>query len=145
MRGTLLAVLFAASVVAGACGDDDPVPPDPAVVAATVGTYVLTTLNGTALPYMYHQSDTSRFDFVSGQIVLDADLEMSDELTSTETRLSNGEPIGVEATQRYRGTWTIRGDSVRLAYPGLGFVMAGRTSTTLTIVDNDDNTFVYNK
>jgi hypothetical protein len=145
MRATLLAVLFAAATVAGACGDDDPTPPDPAVVAATVGTYALTTLNDTPLPYKYFQTDSSRFDFISGQIVLEEDFDMSDELRSTETRLSDGGPIGEEAVQRYLGTWSIRSDSVRLSYPGLGIVMAGRTSTTLTIVDDQDNIFVYSK
>ena len=144
MRATFTAVLFATVVATAACGDD-PVRVDPLVEAATVGTYTLTSINGSPLPFKYGQSDTSRFDFIAGKIVLDANHDMSDELTSTETRLSNGAPIGVEAVQRYLGTWSIRGDSVRLTYPGLGTQMAGRTANTLTLADDNANTFSYSK
>lgn len=135
MRTTILAGLFATAIVAASCGGDDdaPDPVDPVVEAATVGTYALVAVNGNPLPFKYGQSDTSRFDWVSGTIILQANHDMSDDLTSTETRLSNGAPIGVEAVQRFRGTWSIRGDSVRLVYPGLGVQMAGRTATTLVL------------
>jgi hypothetical protein len=145
MRVTLLAG-FIATVGVLACGGDDadPDPVDPAVEAATVGTYTLTLVNGAALPFKYGQSDTSRFDLVSGQIVLEADKDMTDEQTTEETRLSNGQPIGVEATQRFIGSWSISRDSVRLLYPGLGVQMAWREGSVLTLSDGV-LTLTYNK
>jgi hypothetical protein len=144
MRATFPAVLIAVTAAAVACGGDDSEPVDPAVKAATVGTYTLTTGNGAPLPFKYYQSDTSRFDIDSGKIVLEANGDMRDEQTTAETRLSDGTLIGVEETQRYLGLWAIRGDSVRLVYPGLGVKMAGRTATSLTLTDGTI-TLVYTK
>ena len=146
MRATILAGLFATAIVAAGCGDDDEddVPVDPVAQAAAAGTYTLTAVNGAPLPFKYGQSDTSRFDIDSGKIVLEADLDLVDETVTTETRLSNGQPIGVEAVQRYLGTWSLRGDSVRLVYPGLGIQMAGHTATTLTLAAGVLS-FVYTK
>lgn len=132
MRATFTAFLFATAMATGACGDDSE-PVDPAAEAAAVGTYTLTLANGSTLPYKYGQSDTSRFDIVSGQIVLEANHDMTDETVTTETRLSNGAPIGAEALQRYLGSWSIRNDSIRLSYPGLGVQMAGINGSTLTL------------
>lgn len=143
MRATLPAVFLAMVVAAGGCGDDSN-PVDPAVVAATVGTYTLTLANGAPLPFKYFQSDTSRFDITRGKIVLESNYDMTDEQTSVETRLNNGAVIGEEATQRYLGTWSIRGDSIRLTYPGLGVQMAGRDGNTLTLSDGSV-VLTYNK
>ena len=144
MRAILMAGLFATAIAAGACGDDaDPV--DPAVEAAAVGTYTLMSINGAALPFTYGQNDTTRAAFTEGKIILEANHNMTDELTSVETRIATGDSIGEPAVQRYLGTWSIRGDSVRLSYPGLGVQMAGRTSTTLSLADNANNTFLYSK
>jgi hypothetical protein len=133
MRASILTGLLAAAIAAGGCGGDDPAPVDPVAEAAAVGTYILTAANGSPLPFKYGQSDTSRFDIVSGKIVLEANHDMTDETTTTETRLSNADTIGVEAVQRYLGSWSLRGDSVRLSYPGLGIQMAGLNGPTLTL------------
>ena len=89
MRAIILAGLLSAAIAAG-CGGDDPEPVDPAAEAAAVGTYTLTAANGAPLPFKYGQSDSSRFDIVSGRIVLEANHDMTDETTTTETRLSTG-------------------------------------------------------
>jgi hypothetical protein len=134
MRASILAGVLAAAFAAGGCGGDDPVPVDPVAEAAAVGTYTLTAANGSPLPFKYGQSDTSRFDIISGRIILEANHDMTDETTTTETRLSNpADTIGVEAVQRYLGSWSLRGDSVRLSYPGLGIQMAGLNGSTLTL------------
>jgi hypothetical protein len=133
MRASKLVGLLAAAIIAGSCGGDDPDPVDPAAEAAAVGTYRLTAVNASGLPYKYFQSDTSRFDIDSGRIVLEANHDMTDETTTSEIRLSNGAPIGESAVQRYLGTWSLRGDSLRLSYPGLGIQMAGLTATTITL------------
>ncbi len=133
MRAIVLAGLFATAIAGGACGGDDPDPVDPAAEAAAVGVYTLTAANGSTLPFKYGQSDTSRFDIDSGSIALNADHSMTDETITTERRLSNGSQIGAEARQRYLGTWSLRGDSVRLAYPGLGIQMAGLNGPTMTL------------
>jgi hypothetical protein len=134
MRATILAGLLATALVAGNCGDDEPSEPvDPAREAAAVVTYTLVSINGTALPFKYGQSDTSRFDITEGRIILTADRNLTDETTTAETRLSNGAPIGVEAVQRYIGTWALRGDSIRFVYPGLNTQMAAINGATLVL------------
>lgn len=132
MRATILAGLFATAITAASCGDD-PEPTDPAAEAAAVGTYTLTSVNEAALPFKYGQNDSTRFDITSGRIVLQANKDFTDETTFAESRLSDGAPIGEPAVQRYLGTWSIRRDSLRLVYPGLGTEMAGLTSTTITL------------
>jgi hypothetical protein len=132
MRPTVPAVLLAIVIAAGACGNDaDPV--DPAAEAAAVGTYTLMQINGNSLPFKYAQSDTSQYNIVSGFIKLEANHDMTDETITTETRLSNGGEIGEDATQRYLGSWSIRGDSIRLVYPGLGTAMAGLNGASLVL------------
>lgn len=143
MRATILATVFAAAIGVAACSDDS-TPVDPAVEAAAVGTYHLVTVNGTAIPFKYGQSDTSRFDIDSGTIILEANHNMSDETTTTERKLSTGAPIGEPGVQRYLGTWSIRGDSIRLSYPGLGIQMAGHSSTTLEL-KSGSITLTYSK
>jgi hypothetical protein len=146
MRATILAGLLATALVAGSCGDDEPTEPvDPVRDAAAVGTYTLTTVNATALPFKYGQSDTSRFDIVSGKITLESNHDVTRETVTTETRLSNGAPIGVEAVQRHLGTWLLRGtDSVRFNFPGLETRMAAINATTVTLATGA-NSLIYTK
>ena len=142
MKATITVGLLAMAIATGACGDDE-TPVDPVAEAAAVGTYTLVSINGTPLPFKYAQSDTSRFDITEGRIVLSANHDMTDETTTTETRLTTGAQIGGEAVQRYLGTWSLRGDSIRLAYPGLGFAMAGRNGTGLVLAGQPS--YAYSK
>jgi hypothetical protein len=122
-----------AAITAVACGDD-PAAVDPAAEAAAVGTYTLIAVGTSPLPFQYGLSDTSRFEIIAGNIVLEADHDVTRETVTTETRLSNGTPIGAEAVQRHLGTWSLRGaDSVRLVFPGLETRMAALNPTTLTV------------
>jgi hypothetical protein len=144
MRLTIMAGLFATAIAAASCGEDA-VAVDPAAEAAAVGTYTLTAVNTSALPFKYGASDTSRFDIVSGKYVLEANHDVTRETITTETRLSNGAPIGVEARLRHLGRWSLRGtDSVRFVFPGVETRMARITATTL-IVASGTNSLTYTK
>jgi hypothetical protein len=144
MRATILAGFLATAIAAG-CGGDEPDPVDPAAEAAAVGTYTLTAVNTSPLPFQYGQSDTSRFEIVSGKIVLEANHDVTRETVTTESRLSDGAPIGAEALQRHLGTWSLRGtDSVRFIFPGLETRMAGIEATALTVASGT-NSLTYTK
>jgi hypothetical protein len=144
MKPIIRAVVVAATAIFAACGGDDSTPVDPAVEAATVGKYTLTAIESTTLPYQYHQSDTSRFEIISGSLEFSANHDLTDILVTNESRLSDGSQIGAEAVSRYLGTWRIRGDSIRLSYPGLGVQMAARTGQTIELV-SDGLTLRYTK
>jgi hypothetical protein len=137
-------VVAAAAMMLAACGGDESTPVDPAVEAATVGKYTLTAIEAGPLPYEYHKSDTSRFEIISGSLELTADHDLTDILVTNESRLSDGAQIGAEAVSRYLGTWRIRGDSIRLSYPGLGVQMAARSGQTIELV-SDGLTLRYTK
>jgi hypothetical protein len=137
--------LLVTAIATGGCGGADPAPVDPAAEAAAVGTYTLTAVNTAGLPFQYGQSDTSRFEIVSGNIVLQANHDITRETTTTESRLSDGAPIGAESLQRHLGTWSLRGaDSVRFIFPGIGTQFAEISSTTITIASGT-NSLAYTK
>jgi hypothetical protein len=128
---TLMRVMLAGLVsISMACGDD-PDPVDPAAEAALVGTYSLSAVNGGTLPFTYATTATARFEVISGQIIVEADHDFTDILTTRETTLAGGAES--DAVDTYLGTWVLRADSVRFSYPGRGVQMMGVTPSTLTV------------
>ena len=138
MRSMLATVYAVTTVVLAACGSDSSTDPTPTPLAdnsAVVGTWNLTTINGTALPYLVRESP--KVEIVSDRFVLLADGTFTAQLAYRVT--ADGAALvqskrdagtysfsGTVATFRFNdqtgGTGTVSGNTLTIGGAGTPFV-----------------------
>ncbi len=147
-RLTSLLFLFA-GVACGGSGDKPTAPATPVdpAVAAAVGTYTLTQVNGSALPALYFQNSQERFDFVSGSLVIRANKSYTKTQNLRITYPSGAAPktsSGVE-----NGTLSITGSQVTFFAPeggvGAAFSYTGAYASGVVTSTLEGFSFGYTK
>ncbi len=109
--------------------------------SATVpGIYHLTTVNGTALPYLVQQDAASRVDVTESVLTLNADRTWSEVVAY---RVSGGGSAST-GTQMTIGTWAAMNGAVALTSAD-GFTSSGAVSRTLLTLIGQGFTMVYRR
>jgi hypothetical protein len=121
------------------CGDDDPAGPSAETVA---GTYILQTVNGVALPFVFVDQPGLRVEVISDQYVLNPDRTYTTTITFRETQ----DTTVTTSTDTYAGGWQVSGATVSLTSVEFGPETAAFTSgNTLTFSGAAQATRVYRK
>ena len=147
MRRLALVTLVVAGLAAcgggdGTTGPDDPTTPPPAAVSSLVGTYVLQTMDGVAVPGVYHLADSYRFDVTSGTFELLADGTYRITLSM---RYVGVEGVHESPAQEFEhGTYAVSGSVVTLRSDAGVTMTASVTNGQLTM-RMDGLSFMYKK
>ena len=116
-----------AAVLASACGDGSATEP---VVTTVAGTWVLTAVNGKALPYVYAQSDP-KLELMSKQYVITSTGTFTMSFTVRGTELDGTVSM---ATATDAGTYALANNIVTFVNRSDGSVVTALvTATTMTI------------
>jgi hypothetical protein len=135
MRRMLAIVCTAATVLLAGCDSDDTTGPTQSSVA---GTWNLTTVNGSALPYTLQP--TPKIEILSDQLVVSANGTFTE---STQIRFTNGTTVTTE-TIPDAGTYSLNGTSATFIYND-GSTGAGTISGNTLTVAAPGLSLVYQK
>lgn len=117
MRSVKHAFLALALVISSACGaSDEPIAPPTA--ESIVGTYALFNVNGGSLPHLFAADGVTRIEYMSGSVVLNADLTVTDALVFRVSRV-DGTGTPTTTTSTFTGTYTLSGSTVTATYTGV--------------------------
>ena len=134
-RRTFAALTLIALVAA--CGGDTATAPQ----AEVSGTYALSTINGSPMPFVLGPTQTGTLSIVSGNVIVNANGTYSVGFTVRETAGA----VSTDATDTGTGTWTRTNETIRFRDDADGTITSAQfASNTLTIVA-DGFTFVYRK
>ena len=138
MRNLLVAMYAVTTVVLAGCGSDSIATPTPIDNAAVVGTWNLTSVNGSALPYVIREEP--RVELVSDRFVLLADGTFT---ATIAFRIWNGGADLVQSRED-AGTYSVSGTVATFSFND-------QTSGTATVSGNTftlggaDAPFLYTK
>jgi hypothetical protein len=144
MRRLALVLLVAAGLAgcAGGAATTGPPAPPAAAVSPLVGTYVLQTMDGVAVPGLYFLTDSYRFDVMSGAFELLAD--------GTYRIVLSMRYVGVEgvrespAQEFERGTYSASGTVLTLRSEA-GVTMSATVANAQLTMRMDGLSFMYRK
>lgn len=122
----ITAITLAASLALTACGKDSSGPDTGADIA---GTYTLTTVNGSPLPFTTDEDATYKAEILASAITLRGDRTFSWSFTGRST--DNGTPTTDSET--FTGTYTVNGSAIRLT-DSEGYTDATVADGVITIV-----------
>ena len=114
--------------IAVACGSDSPTQPTNASIA---GTWNLTSVNGTGLPFVINQSGTDKVELVSDVVTATATGTYTEMFSFRETL--NG--VVTTTTEPDNGTYTINGTAITLHSSTNGSITGALNGNTFTLVD----------
>ena len=114
-------LLAVALVVAAGCGDA-------AAPAGPAGTYELSRVNGSALPFLAQEFGAFRIDILSGSLVLRADHTFMGEISSRQTNGSDAQAM----TEQVAGEWSVNGATITFSEIGKGAYSGQIEGTRLT-------------
>ncbi len=127
MIGRALLALYVVSLVA--CSGDDVTGPE-----GVVGTYLLQSVDGQAVPLVLQQLGDYRLEFTSGSMTFDQDMTCGDSLITTETN-GYGNNRFTSTTTRVC-TYTLNSGAITISWPLDGGSASGAiTDSQLTLTD----------
>jgi Lipocalin-like domain len=134
-RITAIALLAMSSAVAG-CGGDSTAP----TPASLAGTWNLSTINGSALPFTL-QAANPKIEYLNEQIIASANG------TFTQTANARFTNAGVVSTQPITdsGTWVLSGTAISFQFASDGSTGTGTLSGNTFTVAQSGFSFVYTK
>lgn len=138
MRNILRGGLVLLATILTACGGDSDGPTGPDT--SHVGTYTLSTLNGTNLPFVLVQVGNDKLEITQGSMTLNADNTFSDRATLRETV---GGAVSTEQSTS-TGTYSRNNNALSFTYSD-GSVIAGSLSGGQLTIAQDGVVGVYRK
>ena len=118
-------LILAAAV---ACGSDSSTQPTTTSIA---GTWDLTSVNGTALPFVINQTGTDKLELVGDVVTATATGTYTESFSFRETL--NG--VVTTTTEPDNGTYTINGNAITLNSSTNGSITGALSGNTFTLVD----------
>lgn len=134
-------IIFLVAAGAMACGADNTTSPINSVPGSPAGVYALTTVNGSALPFVLGQNDTASAQLTAGAITLRSDGSFLDILNVLVT-VPSGTTMEADTLA---GSYAVQGSTI-LFQPNdnSGNYTAALTDTSL-VEANPNFTIVYRK
>ena len=114
--------------IAVACGSDSPTQPTNASIA---GTWALTSVNATGLPFVVSQTATDKVELVGDVVTATATGTYTEMFTFRETL--NG--VVTTTSQPDNGTYSINGNAITLTSSTNGSITGALSGNTFTLVD----------
>ena len=123
-------IRVALTVFAIACGGSDTTTP---ALPSAVGTWNLSTINGTALPFTVDQTGSSRSEVIGGSLSIVAGGSFTFSVTGRE--IVNG--VVSTGSSSAAGTFTTNGTAITLRSTSNGVTLSGSFSAnSLTLAEN---------